>query len=34
MTFARVQNGKIVEGWNVFDQLSLLQQVGVVRLPT
>ncbi len=26
----RVENGKLVEGWGVFDQLGLLQQLGVV----
>lgn len=26
----RVENGKLVEGWGVFDQLGLLQQIGVV----
>ena len=31
MTFARIQNGKLVEGWNVFDQLGMLQQLGVVE---
>jgi steroid delta-isomerase-like uncharacterized protein len=33
MAFARVEGGKIVEGWNNFDQLGLLQQLGVVNLP-
>lgn len=33
MTFARVERGLIVEGWNVFDQLSLLRQIGAVDLP-
>ena len=33
MTFVRVQNGKLVEGWNVFDQLGMLTQLGVVSLP-
>jgi predicted ester cyclase len=29
----RVRDGKIVEGWNSFDQLGMLQQLGVVTLP-
>jgi hypothetical protein len=33
MTFVRVQNGKLVEGWNVFDQLGMLTQLGIVHLP-
>ena len=33
MTFARVQNGKLVEGWNVFDQMGMYLQLGVVSLP-
>jgi steroid delta-isomerase-like uncharacterized protein len=33
MTFARVENGKLVEGWNTFDQLGMLQQLGVVSVP-
>jgi steroid delta-isomerase-like uncharacterized protein len=33
MTIGRVENGKLVEGWNVFDQLGMLQQCGVVNLP-
>jgi steroid delta-isomerase-like uncharacterized protein len=32
MTFLRVQNGRLVEGWNNFDQLGMLQQVGAVTL--
>ena len=28
----RVRNGKLVEGWNNFDQLGMLQQLGVVNL--
>jgi steroid delta-isomerase-like uncharacterized protein len=32
MTIARVDNGKLVEGWNVFDQLGMMQQLGVVNL--
>ena len=33
MVFARIENGKLVEGWNNFDQLGMLQQLGVVALP-
>ena len=33
MTFVRVEQGKLVEAWNVFDQLGMLQQIGVVPLP-
>ncbi len=33
MTFVRVAGGKLIEGWNSFDQLGMLQQLGVVDLP-
>ena len=33
MVFVRFKNGQLVEGWNLFDQLGMLQQVGVVNLP-
>jgi hypothetical protein len=33
MTVACVRNGKLVEGWNCFDQLGMMQQLGVVNLP-
>lgn len=33
MVFARIENGKLVEGWNNFDQLGMLLQLGVVALP-
>ena len=33
MIFVRVERGKLVEGWNNFDQLGMLQQLGVVNLP-
>jgi hypothetical protein len=29
----RVRNGQLVEGWNSFDQLGLLQQLGAVPTP-
>lgn len=33
MLFVRVENGKLVEGWNNFDQLGMMQQLGAVNLP-
>ncbi|GAB4458736.1 MAG: hypothetical protein OHK0029_20330 [Armatimonadaceae bacterium] len=30
MTIARIENGKIVEGWNCIDLLSIFQQVGAM----
>jgi predicted ester cyclase len=30
MTFARAANGKLVEGWNNWDELGLLKQIGVI----
>ena len=30
MSFSRMRDGQIVEGWNNWDQLSLLQQMGAV----
>jgi len=33
MAIARFEGNKLVEGWNNFDQLALLQQIGVVSLP-
>ena len=33
MAIARFEGTKLVEGWNNFDQLGLLQQIGVVSLP-
>jgi steroid delta-isomerase-like uncharacterized protein len=34
MVFMQVKDGKIVEGWNAFDQLGMLQQLGAVTLAT
>jgi hypothetical protein len=31
MGIVRVQDGKLVEGWNNFDQFGLLQQLGIVN---
>lgn len=33
MAFVRVEGGKLVEGWNSFDQLGMFQQLGIVSLP-
>lgn len=33
MVFVRVKDGRLVEGWNLFDQFGMLQQLGVVSLP-
>jgi steroid delta-isomerase-like uncharacterized protein len=30
MSFIRCRNGKIVEGWNNFDVMGLMQQIGAV----
>ena len=30
----RVSGGKLIEGWGLFDQLGLLQQLGAVPVPT
>ena len=32
MSFARWRDGKIVEGWNNYDQLGLLQQIGAMDM--
>ena len=33
MTIARIRDGRIVEGWNCFDFLSMYQQFGWVKNP-
>jgi len=33
MTIVRLQDGKIVEAWNNYDQLSLMQQIGALKPP-
>jgi steroid delta-isomerase-like uncharacterized protein len=33
MTMGRVENGKIVEGWNSYDFLTMYQQIGWVPSP-
>ncbi len=30
MTLARIENGQIVEEWNNFDQLGMMQQIGAI----
>jgi steroid delta-isomerase-like uncharacterized protein len=30
----RISGGKLVEGWGIFDQLGLLQQIGAIPTPT
>ncbi len=33
ITIARIVDGKIVEGWDNWDQLGMLEQIGVKQLP-
>ncbi len=33
MTIDRIANGKIVETWRLFDQLGMMQQLGVIPAP-
>jgi steroid delta-isomerase-like uncharacterized protein len=33
ITIARIVNGKIVEGWDNWDQLGMLEQIGVYKQP-
>ena len=33
MTIDQIANGKIVETWRLFDQMSMMQQLGVIPMP-
>ena len=33
MSIARIVNGKIVEGWDNWDRLAMLEQIGAYRPP-
>jgi steroid delta-isomerase-like uncharacterized protein len=33
MIFARIENGQITESWTLLDQMSMLQQLGIVPPP-
>ena len=33
ISIARIQDGKIVEGWDNWDQLGMLEQIGAYRRP-
>ena len=33
MTFVRARDGKLIAGWNAFDQLDMLQQLGAAPAP-
>jgi predicted ester cyclase len=33
ITIARIVDGKVVEGWDNWDQLGMLEQIGVYKQP-
>jgi hypothetical protein len=33
MAMCRVEKGRIVEGWNAFNQMEMFQQMGVKEMP-
>jgi steroid delta-isomerase-like uncharacterized protein len=33
MTIVRIANGKIIEGWDNWDQLAMLEQIGAYKRP-
>ncbi|MES2459226.1 MAG: ester cyclase [Armatimonadota bacterium] len=32
MTIARIKDGKVIEGWNILDLMSVFQQIGAMRV--
>jgi predicted ester cyclase len=33
ITIGRIQDGKIIEGWDNWDRLAMLEQIGAYRQP-
>jgi predicted ester cyclase len=33
ITIARIENGQIIEGWDNWDQLGMLEQIGAYKRP-